>query len=204
MPKSDGRGMLEMPVGAAGEVVPVEEDEPDDLAEGERDDGEIVAAQPEHREAEDHPPGRREDAGERQADPEAPAEIVGEEREGIGADRVEGDIAEIEEAGIADDDVQAPAEHRIGEHDDRPGPSRSGAGAGRRPSGDERQRRSATSEEEAAEDLPHRARAGTSAPNSLRPDEDRRRRRSPPPPRSSATLGRTPVEARPGSRRRWR
>ena len=106
---------------AAGEVRPVEQDEPDDLAEGEGDDGEVVAAQPQHREAEDHAPGRGEDAGERQADPEAPAEIVGEEREGIGADRVEGDVAEVEEAGVADDDVEAPAEHHIGEHDDARG-----------------------------------------------------------------------------------
>ena len=42
----------------------------------------------------------------------------GEERIGIGADRIEGDVAEIEEAGEADDDVQAPAQHHIGEHQD--------------------------------------------------------------------------------------
>ena len=35
---------------------PVEQDDAHDLAEGERHDGEIVAAQPEHREAEDHAP----------------------------------------------------------------------------------------------------------------------------------------------------
>ena len=33
------------------------------------------------------------------------------ERVGVGADRVEGDVAEVEQAGEADDDVEAPAEH---------------------------------------------------------------------------------------------
>ena len=37
----------------------------------------------------------------------------GEERVGVGADRVEGDVAEVEQAGEADDDVQAPAEHHV-------------------------------------------------------------------------------------------
>ena len=54
----------------AGEALPVEQHEADDLAERERDDGEIVAAQPQHRKAEQDAPERGEDAGERQADPE--------------------------------------------------------------------------------------------------------------------------------------
>ena len=37
----------------------------------------------------------------------------GEQRVGIGADRVEGDVAEVEQAGEADDDVQPPAEHHV-------------------------------------------------------------------------------------------
>ena len=102
-------------VGAVGEGVPVDQHEADDLAEGEGDDGEVVAAQPQHREAEDHAPAGGEDAGERQADPERPAEMLGKQGVGIGADRVEGDVAEIEQAGEADDDVEAPAEHHIGE-----------------------------------------------------------------------------------------
>ena len=52
-------------------------------------------------------------AGERQQDPEREAEGLGEQRVGIGADRVEGDIAEVEQAGEADHDVQAPAEHHV-------------------------------------------------------------------------------------------
>ena len=53
------------------------------------------------------------DAGERQQDPERKAEGLGEQRIGIGADRVERDIAEIEQAGEPDHDVQAPAEHHV-------------------------------------------------------------------------------------------
>ena len=63
-------------VRAAGQALPVEQDEADDLAEGERDDGEIVAAQPQHRKAEQDAPERGEDAGERQADPERQPEIA--------------------------------------------------------------------------------------------------------------------------------
>ena len=48
-----------------------------------------------------------------------PAEMRGEQREDIGADGVEGDIAEVEQAGEADHDVEAPAEHHIGQHEDR-------------------------------------------------------------------------------------
>ena len=39
--------------------------------------------------------------------------VLGEQRVGIGADRVEGDVAEVEQAGEADHDVQAPAEHHV-------------------------------------------------------------------------------------------
>ena len=105
-------------VRAAGEVLPVEQDQADDLAEAERDDGEIVAAQPQHRKSEQDAPEGGEDAGKRQADPERQAEVLREQRIGIGADRVEGDVAEVEEAGEADHDVQPPAEHHVGQHQD--------------------------------------------------------------------------------------
>ena len=55
-------------------------------------------------------------AAERQRLPEAEAEIARQQREGIGADRVERDIAEIEQAGEADHDVQPPAEHHVDQH----------------------------------------------------------------------------------------
>ena len=43
----------------------------------------------------------------------------GEQREGVGADRVEGDITEIEKPGEPDHDVEAEAEHHISEDQDR-------------------------------------------------------------------------------------
>ena len=103
-------------VGAAGQALPVDDDEADDLAERQRDDGEIVAAQPQHRKAEQHAPERGEDAGQRQADPERQSEIGRQQRVGIGADGVERDIAEIEQAGEADHHVQSPSQHHIGQH----------------------------------------------------------------------------------------
>ena len=52
-------------------------------------------------------------AGERQADPERQAEGRRQQRVGIGADRIEGDVAEIEQAGEADHDVEPPAQHHV-------------------------------------------------------------------------------------------
>ena len=119
---------------AVGQVDPVDQHQADDLAEGERDDREVVAAQPQHRKAEQDAPERGEDAGDRQQHPERPRPelveidgevgifgdegderqaVLGEQREGIGADRVEGDVAEVEQAGEADHDVEPPAEHHV-------------------------------------------------------------------------------------------
>ena len=103
-------------VGAAGQALPVDDDETDDLAERQRDDGEIVAAQPQHRKSQQHAPERGENAGERQADPERQSEIGRQQRVGIGADRVKRDVAEIEQAGEADHHVQSPSQHHIGQH----------------------------------------------------------------------------------------
>ena len=115
----------------AGDVDPIDEHHPDDLAEGERDDGEIVAAQAQHREAENDAPERRENAGDGQAYPEAPRrpepradhlghevfhDIIGrEQRIRIGANGVERDVAEIEQPCEPDHDVESPAEHHVDE-----------------------------------------------------------------------------------------
>ena len=55
MPKKLGRGMLAMPFGPPVKSEPVDQHQPDDLAEGEGDERQVVAAEPQHREAEDHP-----------------------------------------------------------------------------------------------------------------------------------------------------
>ncbi len=102
----------------AREVLPVQQDEADDLAETERDDGQIIAAQPQHWKTEHETGERREDAGERQADPERQTEILRDERVRVGADCIEGDIAKIEQTREADDNVEAEAEHRVGDDED--------------------------------------------------------------------------------------
>ena len=106
-------------VRAAGQALPVEQHDADHLAERQRHDGEIVAAQAQDREAQQDAPERGEDAGERQAQPERQAEMLGEQRIGVGADGVERDVAEIEQAGEADHDVEPPAEHDVGDDEDR-------------------------------------------------------------------------------------
>ncbi len=59
---------------AVREVDPVDENEADDLAEGERHDGEVVAPQPQHGEAEHDAPEGGENTGDGQANPERQAE----------------------------------------------------------------------------------------------------------------------------------
>ena len=82
-------------VGTAGETAPIDQHDADDLAESQRHDGEIIAAQPQDRKSQQHPEQSREPAGERQAFPEAETEILRHQRIAIGADGIEGDIAEI-------------------------------------------------------------------------------------------------------------
>ena len=117
-PKNEGPGIPDNAVGAAGEVLPVEQDQPDDFAETERDDGEIVAAQAQDRKAQQDAGERSEDSGNRQADPERQREMVRQQRIGIRANRVEGDVTEIEEAGETNHDVQSQPEHRVGDDQD--------------------------------------------------------------------------------------
>ncbi len=84
----------------------------DDLAEAKRDDGEIVAAQPQHRNAGAICRRGRQTAADQQHECKGQVDVElarGQQRPGIGADGVEGDIAEVEQAGIADDDVQPQA-----------------------------------------------------------------------------------------------
>ena len=48
----------------------------------------------------------------------AEVEVNREERIGIGTDGVESDVAQIEQAGEPDHDVEPPAQHHIGQHQD--------------------------------------------------------------------------------------
>jgi hypothetical protein len=104
-----------------GDVAKVSDGDRDDLAEAERDDGEVVAAHAQGRRADHHAEQRRGRRGEPQADPEAPRIAVErraehgrvEEAHGIGADREEGGIAEVEQAREADHDVEPEGEEDV-------------------------------------------------------------------------------------------
>ena len=104
------------PVGEVDRRIQVVEEDPDDLAEAERDDRQVVAAQLQGRSAEQHaeqagdPRADRQDHPERQVDPELRR---GQQRVGIRADGVESDVAQVEEPGEADDDVEPERKHRV-------------------------------------------------------------------------------------------
>ena len=113
--------------------VEVVHEDADDLAEAERDDREIVAAQLQRRRAEQHagaagdqgaerdhhPPRRVQAARKRRRDRrEGVGQLRrGEQAEHVGADRVEGDVAEVEQAGVADDDVEAERQQHVEQRD---------------------------------------------------------------------------------------
>ena len=98
---------------AVGERGEIDDHHANDLAEGERNDGKVVAAQPQYRKAEQNAPERGEDAGDRQQHPERQTERLRQQRIGVSADRVERDVAEVEQTGEPDHDVQSPPEHHI-------------------------------------------------------------------------------------------
>ena len=103
------------PVRAAGQRGHVVEQDADDLAKAQGDDGQIVPPQPQHREAEQEAEGGRHQAGDGQALPEAQAEVGIEQGVAVGADRVEADVTEIQQAGEAHHHVQAQAQHDVDE-----------------------------------------------------------------------------------------
>ena len=122
----------------AEEVVAVARDLRQDLAEAERHDREVVTAQAQGRKADQDPEERGQRTGDheqredrdmdarqvrRDADrPEVPVavrELEGREPGGgVGAGGVEGDIPQVEQPGVADDDVQADGHHHEDEHVD--------------------------------------------------------------------------------------
>ena len=107
------------------------EDHAGDLSEPERDDREVVAAQPQHRRTDQRPDQGRDHHHDRQRQPEGEAGAegrrlvalegdplpVGEDRHDVGPHGEERDVPEVEQAGVADDDVQPQPE----EHEDADG-----------------------------------------------------------------------------------
>ena len=112
------------PVRAVRQVVRVEEDDRDDLAESERHDRQVVTPQAQRRSAqEDAEGGGHEGADDEHRPEDEPGGVAEERRDvdaqdlvaerrggvrvGVGADREERRVAEVQEAGHADDQVEA-------------------------------------------------------------------------------------------------
>ena len=105
------------PVKSVGRVVPGQRDpvrirgqDDEDLREEQGDDREVVADQAPRRQAEHEPEQRRRDHDDHDRHLGGPvdAELLGgEDRVGVRAEAVEGDVAEVEQAGVAHDDVEA-------------------------------------------------------------------------------------------------
>ena len=99
-------------VGDIDRGVQIVQKDADDLAEAERHDGEVVAAQPQRRCPEHDAEEGREDRPYRQQHPpwQMDAEVRrGEQRVGIGANGIERDVAQVEQPRKADHDVRVPA-----------------------------------------------------------------------------------------------
>ncbi len=103
-------------VGDVDRLRQVVQEDADDLAEAQRDDRQIVAAQLERRCAQQDAEQAGDGGADRQDDPERQMQVEvrdGQQRVDVGADRVEGDIAQVEQAGEADHDVQAERQEDV-------------------------------------------------------------------------------------------
>ncbi|MNN29668.1 hypothetical protein D3C81_1432810 [compost metagenome] len=100
-------------VRAAGQAGQVVQQQADDFTKAERDDGQVVAAQPQHRETEHEAEQRRHARSNRQALPEREPEVLVEQRVRIAAHCVEAHVAQVEQAGEAHHDVQAQAQDHV-------------------------------------------------------------------------------------------
>ena len=111
-----GGGMSLMPA-AGAQPVGVDDDDPDDLAEPERDDRQVVAAHPQRRRAQDHAGDHGDGDRDRQRQEERPVPVLrGQDAGRVGADGVEADVAEVEQAGVPDHDVEADRDQRVRRH----------------------------------------------------------------------------------------
>ena len=136
--------------GTVGDAVEVARGDADDLAEAERHDGEVVTAQAQGRRAEEDAGDQRHRDGDRDADRERDRPLLREpepalerlddrrvgrpeQRDRVGAEGVEADVAEVEQAGQADHDVEADGHDHVDDDQEqhaRPvGPARGEVGA---------------------------------------------------------------------------
>ena len=111
-PAEIGIGHVGKPLVAAGDVVPFEADRPDDLREGERQHGEIDLGETHAEEAEHQCAKRRAERRGRQRDRERHRIGLHQDAADVGADAEIGDVTERDEAGGAEQQVEAHREQR--------------------------------------------------------------------------------------------
>jgi len=123
-------------LGAVGDVyrgIQVVHENAHDFAKAQRHDRQVIAAQAQRRRAEHDAEAAGDQRPQRQDGPYRPVQAEMrrcEQRIDVGADGIEGDVAEIEQAGKADHDVEAQRQHDIqqGEIENpQPGVAQSGA-----------------------------------------------------------------------------
>ena len=88
----------------------------EELPEEERHDREVVAEQAPRRQRDEEAEDRRrddDDRDDRERVPVQPELRRGEHRVAVRAEAVEGDVAEVEQPGVADDDVQPEREQHV-------------------------------------------------------------------------------------------
>ena len=113
----EGRGVdVDDAAGAVRDGVEVVEEDPDHLPEPEGHDREIIPAEPERRRAEKDPEEGGQERRHRQDQPEGDveSELRGrKERVGVGPDRVERHVPEVEQPRVAHHDVEPEREQDV-------------------------------------------------------------------------------------------
>ena len=117
VPAGQAEGVdVEDPERAAGDVLPVRRHRLEELQEEQRHDREVVAREAPRRQAEHETRERADHDDERHRDERRQVDAVVrrvEQRVRVRADAVERDVAEVEEAAPADDDVEAEREQHV-------------------------------------------------------------------------------------------
>ena len=103
------------PVGAARQPREARrvQEEADDLGDRDRDDGEVVGAKPQRRQAECERQQHRAHEHERQGPVPRPAVRDDRNGEGVGPDRREAGLAEVQQTGVADVDVESGGDDAV-------------------------------------------------------------------------------------------
>ena len=115
-----GSRYVRYPAGTEGKLIPVFQDKSDNLTEPKRHDRQVVTTQPQYGKPEKYPECSSQGCTDGQYHPEVETEMVVQKRVGIGTDGIECHIAQVEQTGEPDDDIQPQTKHDVdkgGNHD---------------------------------------------------------------------------------------